>query len=129
MIDRLTVLGRLATEPDAQARRTLFESLAPVWRVVDGDGRDASPYRRLLRASAARWAEHGSPIEANAVALGLPAAALEGMLHEVLGASNRGTTGMSSAQRPGASTGWCRPIGCRPSTTSIWPLSGRLRAT
>ena len=27
-----------------------------------------SPYRRLLRASAARWAEHGSPIEANAVA-------------------------------------------------------------
>ena len=57
----------------ASARRTLFEALAPVWRVVDGDGDEGSPYRRLLRASAARWAEHGSPIEANAVALGLPA--------------------------------------------------------
>jgi hypothetical protein len=85
-IDRLTVLGRLATEEDAHARRTLFESLTPVWRVVDGDGGDASPYRRLLRASAARWAEHGSPIEANAVALGIPQGSLEGMLHEILAA-------------------------------------------
>ena len=56
-LDRLTVLARLATEPDPAARRALFESLAPVWRVVDGDGGDASPYRRLLRSSAARWAE------------------------------------------------------------------------
>ncbi len=80
------MLGRLATEEDAQARRALFESLAPVWRVVDGDGGDASPYRRLLRASAARWAEHGSPIEANAVALGIAHGSLEGMLHEILAA-------------------------------------------
>jgi hypothetical protein len=85
-IDRPTALNRLATEKDPAARRALFEALAPVWRVVDGDGGDASPYRRLLRASAARWAEHGSPIEANAVALGLPAGSLEGMLHEILGA-------------------------------------------
>ena len=85
-IDRPTVLGRLATEEDPGARRALFEALAPVWRVVDGDGGDASPYRRLLRASAARWEEHGSPIEANAVALGLLAGSLEGMLHEILGA-------------------------------------------
>ena len=85
-IDRPTVLGRLATEEDRDARRTLFEALAPVWRVVDGDGDDGSPYRRLIRASAARWAEHGSPIEANAVALGLPAGALEGMLHQILAA-------------------------------------------
>ena len=85
-IDRLSVLGRLATEEDALARRALFESLAPVWRVVDGDGGDASPYRRLLRASAARWAEHGSPIEANAVALGIAEGSLEGMLHEILAA-------------------------------------------
>jgi hypothetical protein len=83
-IDRLTVLGRLATEDDSDARRTLFEALEPVWRVVDGDGGDGSPYRRLLRATAPRWAEHGSPIEANAVALGLPAGSLEGMLHQIL---------------------------------------------
>ena len=83
-IDRLTVLGRLATEDDPGARRTLFEALGPVWRVVDGDGGVGSPYRRLLRASAARWAEHGSPIEANAFALGLPPDSLEGMLGEIL---------------------------------------------
>jgi asparagine synthase (glutamine-hydrolysing) len=39
-LDRLTVLARLATEPDAGARRTLFESLEPVWRSIDGDGGD-----------------------------------------------------------------------------------------
>jgi hypothetical protein len=83
-IDRPTALNRLATESDPAARRALFEALAPVWRVIDGDGGDASPYRRLLRASAARWAEHGSPIEANAVALGLPPRSLEGMLNEIL---------------------------------------------
>lgn len=85
-IDRPTALNRLAIEREAAARRALFESLAPVWRVVDGDGGDASPYRRLLRASAERWAEHGSPIEANAAALGLPTRSLEGMLHKILAA-------------------------------------------
>lgn len=83
-IDRPTVLGRLATEEDPRARRALFDSLAPLWRVIDADGGDRSPYRRLLRASAARWAKHGSPIEANAAALGLPAGSLQGMLQEVL---------------------------------------------
>ena len=56
-IDRLTVLGRLATEPDPAARRDLFEALAPVWRAVDGDGGDAQSVPRLLRATAARWAD------------------------------------------------------------------------
>ena len=44
------------TEPDAAARRRLFLALEPLWRTVDGDGGDGSPYRRLLRSSAARWA-------------------------------------------------------------------------
>ncbi len=85
-LDRLTVLARLATEPDAGARRALFEAMAPVWRTVDGDGRDASPYRVLLRSSAARWHEHGSPIEANARSLGMPAGSIEGTLRAVLAA-------------------------------------------
>lgn len=85
-LDRPSVLNRLATEPDADARRALFEALAPVWRAVDGDGGESSPYRRLLRVSAHRWAAHGSPIEANAVALGIPAGSLEGTLWEVLAA-------------------------------------------
>jgi hypothetical protein len=85
-IDRLTALGRLGMEPSAAVRRSLFEALAPIWRAVDGDGGDGSPYRRLLRSSAARWAVHGSPIEANAVALGMRAGSIEGMLLELLAA-------------------------------------------
>jgi hypothetical protein len=91
-IDRLTAMGRLATEPDPPARRTIFEAMAPVWHTVDGDGGDASPYRRLLRSSAARWAAHGSPVEANAVALGMPAGSIEATLHGLL-ATWRGVLG------------------------------------
>ena len=85
-MDRPTVMARLATEPDPTARRTLFEALAPVWRAVDGDGGDASPYRDLLRSSAERWRTHGSPIEANAVALGMPRDSIEGTLQTILAA-------------------------------------------
>jgi hypothetical protein len=85
-IDRPTALNRLATEPDPDVRRAIFEAMAPIWRAVDGDDGAASPYRRLLAASAARWARHGSPIEANAAALGLPAGSLEGALWEILAA-------------------------------------------
>ena len=88
-VDRPTILGRLATEPDAASRRTLFTALDPIWRTVDGDGGSASPYRRLLRSSAGRWATHGSPIEANAVALGMPAGSLEPTLWEILAAWRR----------------------------------------
>ncbi|MFL5674546.1 MAG: hypothetical protein ACJ779_06045 [Chloroflexota bacterium] len=83
-MDRLTVLARLATEPDAATRRALFLALETVWRSVDGDGGNASPYRALLRASAARWSAEGSPIEANATSLGLPEGSIEGTLHEIL---------------------------------------------
>jgi hypothetical protein len=85
-IDRPTALNRLATEPDPDVRRAIFEAMAPIWRTVDGDGGPTSPYRRLLAASAERWAVHGSPIEANAMALGLPAGSLEGALWEILAA-------------------------------------------
>jgi hypothetical protein len=83
-VDRLTLMARLTNEPDADTRRALFESLGPLWRTVDGDGEDASPYRRLLRSSAARWAAHGSPVERNAVALGMPPASIEGTLQAIL---------------------------------------------
>lgn len=85
-LDRATILGRLATEPDADRRRALFTALEPVWVTVDGDGGANSPYRRLLRASADRWATHGSTVEANAVALGMPEHAIETTLRAILGA-------------------------------------------
>ena len=85
-IHRLTALNRLATEPDPTTRRQLFESMTSLWHAVDGDGDDSSPYRRLLRVSAARWADHGSPIDANAAGLGLSAGSFEGALHDMLAA-------------------------------------------
>ncbi len=65
-------------------RRRLFEAMEPLWRTVDGDGGAASPYRRLLRPNAERWRRVGSPIEAGAEALGLPAGSLEDGLRAIL---------------------------------------------
>ena len=83
-IDRLTALGRLGSEPDPATRRAIFEAMAPVWRAVDGDGDDASPYRRLVASTAARWAAHGSTIEANATALGLAPRTAEATFRSIL---------------------------------------------
>jgi hypothetical protein len=85
-IDRLTAFTRLATEPDPVARRAIFETMAPIWRAVDGDGGPGSPYRRLLRATADRWARDGSTIDANVVALGIDPTGFEPMLRRILGA-------------------------------------------
>ncbi len=70
-LTRPRILGRLATEPSATTRRRLFLALEPLWRVVDGDAGERSPYRALLAPSADLWRRGGSPIAANAVALGV----------------------------------------------------------
>jgi hypothetical protein len=85
-LDRLTVLGLLATSDDAAARRALFFSLQPVWRSVNGDGGPSSPYRSLIRLSAAEWESRGSAAERSASALGIPSGELEGWLIAVLSA-------------------------------------------
>ena len=70
-LSRPRLLARLAAEPDADRRKTLFLALEPLWRTVDGDGGAASPYRALIRESAVAWAAGDSPIAANEAALGL----------------------------------------------------------
>ena len=82
---------------------------------------------------------HGSPIEANAAALGLPAGSLEATLHEhprgvavgrrVRAGSSRGTTGTRPGPRRGGSTGSCRRTGCSSSTTRYLAALGADRAT
>ena len=84
VLDRPTALGRIATEPDPESRRQIFLALEPVWRAAVGGDGDASPYRTLVGASAARWARDGSPIEAAATALGMPPGSLEGTLRDML---------------------------------------------
>ncbi|MEU8077699.1 hypothetical protein AB0B31_19860 [Catellatospora citrea] len=81
-LPRLAVLGRLGDEPDPERRRRLFHALGPVWQSIDGDGVD-SPYRRLLAHSARRWAD-GSPVAANAAALGMAVSEVEPALVAIL---------------------------------------------
>lgn len=81
---RPRILARLATEADPAARRRLFLALEPLWRVVDGDGQDRSPYRALVRESAARWTGGASPIAANARSLGVSVADIEGWVMATL---------------------------------------------
>jgi hypothetical protein len=83
-VDRLDILARLATEPDAEMRRRLFLALEPVWRSVDGDGGPTSPYRVALRASAESWHRDGSPVDANARALGIDPSSVEPWLRAIL---------------------------------------------
>ena len=47
-LTRLQVLDRLGTEPDGAARRALFLALEPLWRAVNGDDADGSPYRAYV---------------------------------------------------------------------------------
>ena len=81
---RLEVLGRLATEPDAGRRRELFLALRPLWAVVDGDGKSASPYRQLVRDTAPAWRAGRSPVAANAAALGIGVADVEAWVEATL---------------------------------------------
>ena len=85
-MDRLSAQNRLATEPDPARRRAVFDAMEPIWRAVDGDGGPSSPYRTLLRSSAARWARDGSPVEAAATALGLASGSIETTLRDALAA-------------------------------------------
>ena len=84
--DRLTVLSRLALEPDSARRRALFLSLRPLWRVVAGDGGQASPYRRLMTDAAQRQRGEGGGPAAAARALGLDPATVEPVLRRILAA-------------------------------------------
>ena len=84
--DRIEILGQLATEPDPATRRRLFLALEPMWRAVDADGGPGSPYRIALRASAEAWRRDGSPVDANARALGVDPSELEPWLRAILAA-------------------------------------------
>ena len=91
-LDRLTVTAQLGREEDPRRRRRLFGSMAPAWAVLDGPGGPDDPdgpYRRLLRASAERWRRSGSPIAANAAALGIDPEAVEPALRAMLATFRR----------------------------------------
>jgi hypothetical protein len=85
-IDRLTVLGRLATEPDAGRRRALFTSLKPVWESVNGTNDPGSPWRTLVGLSSRQWRDGGSPVDEAARSLGMEPSRVESILRSLLDA-------------------------------------------
>jgi len=85
-LDRLSILGRLAAEPDPKRRKRLFLALSGVWESVAGRRGGASPFAQLVASRREAWARDpaGSPFEGKAREWGLEPAELERWLVRVL---------------------------------------------
>jgi len=83
-LDRLTILGRLTGTDSAAERERLFRALDPVFRSMNGDDGASSPYRTLVRLSAQRWKERGSPVDEAARLAGVEPSVMEGWLVSIL---------------------------------------------
>jgi hypothetical protein len=83
-LDRLSILGLLGRTDDPERRRRLFLALEPVWRSVNGDDAQGSPYRAMVRLRRARWAASEAPFVERARGLGVASDTLEGWLVAVL---------------------------------------------
>ena len=75
-LDRLTILGRLASEPDASRRKRLFDALDPVRATITG------AYPELVRLRRESWTT--PPFEEAAARWGIAPETLEGWLVAVL---------------------------------------------
>jgi hypothetical protein len=83
-LDRLTVFSRLPLTMEPERRRRLFLALQPVWESVDGRDAASSPWRRLVRLSAAKMRGEGKTIEGRVADLGIDEAVIEAWLVSVL---------------------------------------------
>jgi hypothetical protein len=90
-LDRLSVLAALGRTENSNRRRTLFLSLDPVWRSMNGDNGPASPYRRLIRDQVRRRNGAASAALDQARASGVPPDSLEHWLRSILSAWRNGT--------------------------------------
>ena len=109
VLTRLQILARLGSEPDAANRRALFLALEPLWRVVNGDDDDGSPYRAFMREEARAWRAGASPAAANAAALGVTTDEIETWALTALGRLAGG--GRGAVTRRGARLPWSRGTG------------------
>jgi len=86
-LDRLTILGALGRTESAERRRQLFLALDPVWRSVNSDNGQLSPWRVLISQQMAR--ANQLPSLAQTAASGIPADSLEPWLVALLAAWRR----------------------------------------
>ena len=83
-LDRLTAIGMLAQMDDRAQRHRLFAAIDTIWRSMNGDDGEGSPYRQFVKLSAARWRAKGSPVDAEARVLRIDPAEMEKWLVSVL---------------------------------------------
>ncbi len=83
-LDRLTAIGMLAQMDDREQRHRLFAAIDTIWRSMNGDDSEGSPYRQFVKLSAARWRAKGSPVDAEARVLRIDPAEMEKWLVSVL---------------------------------------------
>ncbi len=85
-IDRLTVLSRLAIEPDGERRRRLFLTLEPTWRTVAGRPGESTPYAELVKRRLSAWSKRGdgTPFDRKAREWGLAPSEVEAWLTRLL---------------------------------------------
>jgi hypothetical protein len=83
-LDRLTALGMLAQMDDREQRHRLFAAIDTIWRSMNGDDSEGSPYRQFVKLSAARWRAKGSPVDEEARVLRIDPAEMEKWLVSVL---------------------------------------------
>ncbi|HET7756714.1 MAG TPA: hypothetical protein VFK87_05620 [Steroidobacteraceae bacterium] len=83
-VSRVAAFELLTRMPEPERRRALFLAFQPLWRALDGHGRAASPYRRMIAMAAAEARRHGSPIDVAARTVGVSGAEVEAWLVRIL---------------------------------------------
>jgi imidazolonepropionase-like amidohydrolase len=83
-LDRLAILGLLGRTEDAESRRRYFLALEPVWRSVNGDDSERSPYRAMVKLRRRSWGAGATPMVERARSLGVHPDTLEHWLVTVL---------------------------------------------
>jgi len=84
VLDRLTIFSMLPWTADEAKRRRLFLAQAPIWNAVNGRNGPDSPYRTLVRLSAAKMKQDKTTIEGRVQTLGVDGSLIEGWLVQVL---------------------------------------------
>ena len=85
-VDRGSALGLLYDVEQPARRKALFDAFQPLWAALNGQNEPDSPYRRLIKLSAAEEATNGSGVAAAARAIGVTVPEVERWLVQILDA-------------------------------------------
>ena len=83
-VTRVAAFDMLTRMEEPERRKALFMAFVPLWQSLNGKGEAGSPYRRMIRMSAAEGRKKGSPIDAAAHTVGVATAETERWLEQIL---------------------------------------------